>query len=229
VAGLSAVLADREGGVFMTLPWPKKGSKLFVDGGEYHEFSHFGWGSVDTQFYGYMEGYKKSADELIDLAVNSGDIKTLDTYIFPICFLYRQYLELAMKYIFIKYSGWDKDKKISAIKDVNHNLLRIWNKIKPIILEETTKEEKEDIEAVEDYISQFNIFDKSSFTFRYPITKELDGVLTKERRINLINLKERMDELYCFFDGCTGKLDEISEYKAEMLSEYLSYMDDYDY
>lgn len=215
--------------MMMSLPWLKKGNRLFVDGGGYFECSHFGWGSVDTQFYGYMEGYKKSADELIDLAIESVDIKTLDTFIFPVCFLYRQYMELAMKYIYLKYSGSNKEKKISVIKDVNHSLLKIWNKVKPIILEESGKKEKEDIKIVDDYINQFDLFDKSSFTFRYPITKELDGILTGERRMNLVNLKERMNELYCFFDGCTGKLEEISEYKAEMLSEYLSYMDDYEY
>lgn len=210
------------------LPWPKKGKKLFIEGGNYHEFSHFGWGDVETQFFGYMEGYKCAADELIDNAINSGDIKTLDTFIFPICFLYRQYIELAMKYIFLYYSGFKRNEKTSAIKDVSHDLLKIWRKIKPLVLEETSNEEKEDIEAVEGYILQFDKFDKSSFTFRYPINKDLQGVLSKEMRINLVNLKECIDELHSFFGGCTGKLDAIAEFKAEILSEYfenISYED----
>lgn len=202
------------------LSWPKKGKKLFIEGGNHYEFSHFGWGDVKTQFFGYMEGYKCAADELIDNAINSSDIKTLDTFIFPICFLYRQYIELAMKYIFLYYSGLEKNEKISMIKDAGHDILKIWRKIKPLILEENSNEEREDVEVVESYILQFDKFDKSSFTFRYPINKELQGVLSKEMRINLVNLKECIDELHSFFNGCTGKLDAIAEFKAEMLSEY---------
>lgn len=39
-----------------------------------------------------MEGYKEAADNLIEYATNSNNIKILDTLVFPICFLYRQYL-----------------------------------------------------------------------------------------------------------------------------------------
>lgn len=205
--------------------WPQKGEKLVKETDNYYNFAHFGWGNVETQFYGYMEGYKEAADNLIEYATNSKDIKTLDTFIFPICFLYRQYLELAMKNIFLKYSGSSEEDKVKVIKNVSHNLNEMWKKIVPIISEETTNEEKEDIKIVRDYIKQFSDFDKSSFTFRYPINKELDLLFKEEKFLDLINLRERMNELYNFFEGCDGKLDSIRDFKYEMMSDYLSDMD----
>lgn len=208
-------------------PWPKKDQKLFVDGGEYLEFAHYGWGGVENHFYGYIEGYKTAADTLIEQAIESGSIKTLDTFVFPILFLYRQFLELEMKSIFISYFEGTIEEKSQMIKNASHDLIKIWDKIKPILLEETSDKEKEDVTTVESYIKQFDEFDKSSFKFRYPITKDLKGVLENEVRLNLSNLKERMNELYGFFNGCSCKLEEIMDFKMEMISEYMDYEADY--
>lgn len=183
-----------------TFELPKKDEKLFKDGGNYYEFAHFGWGSTETEFYGYMKGYKESADLLVNSSVASRDISMLDTSVFPILFLYRQYLELAMKSIFLRFSEDNLGDKEDTIKKSSHNLMSIWNKVKPI-LEPLGSEDKEMLVTVEEYIKEFHQFDKSSFTFRYPITKELDRVLTSEKRINLINLRDRIEELYNFFSG----------------------------
>lgn len=59
--------------------------KIFKDTGIIEQSAHFGWQNKDTALYGLREGYKKSADDLVDIAISNGnDIKTLDTYIFPI-------------------------------------------------------------------------------------------------------------------------------------------------
>ncbi|WP_373181285.1 hypothetical protein [Clostridium butyricum] len=205
--------------------WPEKGGKLIKETDNYYHFAHFGWGDVETQLYGYMEGYKEAADNLIEHATNSKNIKILDTLVFPICFLYRQYLELVMKSIFLKYSGVSEEEKVNVIKGVSHSLVKIWDKIVPIISEEATKDEMEDINIVADYIRQFSDFDKSSFTFRYPINKKIDLLFNEDKFLDLINLRERMNELYNFFGGCDGKLDSIRDFKYEMMSYYMSDMD----
>ena len=51
----------------------------------------------------FPEGYKSSADLLVKNALESKNIKILDTFIFPIMFLYRQYLELELKWIIIRF------------------------------------------------------------------------------------------------------------------------------
>jgi len=59
------------------LSWPTEYKKIFIEGGEYYEFAHFGWANFDVQLAGYIKGYKEAADLLIDHAVESQDISTL--------------------------------------------------------------------------------------------------------------------------------------------------------
>ena len=156
------------------IPWPKKGAKLF----------------------------KEAADLLIDYAISSGEIRILDTYVFPICFLYRQYLELEMKKILPKYSELNKGEKINSLKGFGHNLMSVWNQVRFIISKAITyKDDIEMLNIVEDYIRQFHQFDKKSLKFRYLIDKELNILLKKTMKIDLKNLRERMEEIYIYFKG----------------------------
>ena len=207
--------------------FPKKGNKLFISGGYQSEFSHIAWGDMEMQFYGYIVGYKEAADAIISEALEKGDVRTLDTYVFPACFLYRQYIELALKYLYLSNSGETKEAKIKTLKSCQHNLKHIWSKVKPLILADFPDDDAEAIEAVEDYIHQFAAVDGNSFAFRYPITKELDLVNDKEKFINLVNLAERMDELESFLSAASMGMSVHREYEADMMSYYASELSDY--
>jgi hypothetical protein len=196
--------------------WPQKGAKLFIDQGDYYEFSHFGWGDVWLQYTGYMTGYKEAADEVLRQALASKKIAQLDTHIFPILFLYRQFIELELKWVILVYGDADKSAKEKLIKHANHDLMKLWQEAKHIMLEDASPEEQEGVDTVQDYIKQFHELDAGSFTFRCPITKELDQILTSEHRINLRILCQRMNELYHFFMGVDGKLSSIKDYKEDM-------------
>lgn len=202
------------------IPWPKRGNRLFISSGGKYEYSQFGWNTTEYDFFSYMKGYKESADCLIDSAINSQDISRIDTVIYPVCFLYRQYLELVMKNIYLFYSEDTKEIKINTLKQVLHDLVKIWNKIKPYLEKDATENEQNDIKAVEEYIKQFHIFDKSSYTFRYPIKLNLNSVINRENKVNLLNLQARMNELYHFFNAVIGKLDFVKDIKSAILSDF---------
>lgn len=206
----------------MDIEFPKKGVKLFESTTRYLDFSHFGWGGVDTQFYGYIKGYKESADTLVDHALNSKNIAVLDTYIFPILFLYRQFIELSLKSLYLEYADKTIEEKVQVIKRVNHNLHKMWNELKPtLIMLDDEDSEKEIVNTVEIYILQYHDFDRSSFKFRYPIDKDYNPLLKgEEQRIDLSNLKIRMTELDNFFGGASGKLGYFKECK-DAQEEYL--------
>ena len=197
------------------VPMPQKGQKLFVYKGNYYD-SYIGWGDLHVDFAAYMEGYIRTADDLVDRAIDSHDRGIANTYIYPICFLYRHYLELTMKYFYLNYSETDIKEKSDTIKKVNHNLNEIWKRIKPIFLKYITGEERDHINIVESYINQFQVFDESSYNFRYPITKDLDEVQKEERLISLDNLKKRMNELYNFFSGGLERLGVLIENRDEL-------------
>lgn len=71
-----------------------KGRKIFVVTDNMGHAAYFGWQDKGQALYGLREGYKNSADDLVSLVINSNcDSKMLDTYIFPIMFLYRHSLK----------------------------------------------------------------------------------------------------------------------------------------
>lgn len=54
--------------------------RIFVDTGLMNQSAHFGWQNKDEALYGLREGYKNSADQLVEIAVNTGgNPKILDT------------------------------------------------------------------------------------------------------------------------------------------------------
>lgn len=190
-------------------PWPQKGAKLFIEGGNYNEFSHFGWGNTPQEFAGYIHGYKEAADMLITQAISSKYISKLDTWVFPILFLYRQYLELQMKDMVLHYGEMKTEGKKAFLKDSSHSLIKIWLELKPVLENiASDNKEKNDVEIVESYIQQLHDRDPNSVVFRYPIGMDLKKALDKEHRINLKNLSLRMQELENFFNGVDGALSE---------------------
>jgi len=107
-----------------------------------------------------------------------------------------------MKKILPKYSELNKGEKINSLKGFGHNLMSVWNQVRFIISKAITyKDDIEMLNIVEDYIRQFHQFDKKSLKFRYLIDKELNILLKKTMKIDLKNLRERMEEIYIYFKG----------------------------
>ena len=72
--------------------------KVFKESGYMEQSAHFGWQDKDEALFGLREGYKESADRLLEIALENGNnIKILDTFIFPIMFLYRHSIEISLK------------------------------------------------------------------------------------------------------------------------------------
>lgn len=195
------------------LPWPDEYKKLFIEGGNYYEFAHFGWGSFDTQFRGYIRGYKESADLIIENAISSQRIGTVDTAVFPAFFLYRQFIELSLKEFILYFYEGTKEEKITKLSRLNHNLRRMWQEFSKIMPEAEDEEQRNTNEVVEKYIFEFAELDKSSFNFRYPITKNMDLIFQEEKRINLRHVQNIMEELSNFFSGVSDHLYEMRQYQ----------------
>lgn len=212
----------------VNMNWPKKDAKLFVDSGEYHETGFFGWSSTQTSFAGYIHGYKSAADELVAHLKIRRSIGYSDTIIFPVIFLYRQSIELALKETYFFYSKASLNEKIGAVKKIQHQLVPMWNEVKKLLLEESCgSSDVEDIENAEVYIKQFSELDKSSFRFRYPITKDFTPTNSEKQRINLVNLKDRMDEIHAFLRASINCLDDARRIEMDAM-RYFSELDDFE-
>ena len=134
--------------------------------------------------------------------------------------MYRQYLELALKDIYLSNSKENKKAKIKILKTYQHNLSKIWAKVKPLIITDSPDDNKSVLNAVEDYIKEFARVDAGSFAFRYPVTKDLELINQQENFINLVNLAEHMSELEHFLSSVSIGMSAHRNFENEMLLYY---------
>lgn len=211
--------------------------RIFVDTGAMDQSAHFGWQNKDEALYGLREGYKNSADELVEIAVNSGgNLKILDTFIFPILFSYRHCLEISLKHIYMR--AWGK------VPTGGHNLLTLWDVIKTEIIDKMicAKEFIEQVKEYKEHFIQYNLdgikcskirsmlkelqeanqreidvdpakkqVDQNAEVWRYLISTDEDLFFTRGHSIDYLVLKDGINYIY-----------EVLDYIYHIVDEYLS-------
>jgi hypothetical protein len=133
-----------------------------------------------------------------------------DTSIFPICFLYRQYLELSLKDMYLYYSAQSDDEKASFLRKTNHSLLNVWeNNVAPMISPLMTHQPQiDEFNLVAGYIKDFQSLDADSYIFRYPINKKERKLYhTTPMKLNIIGLMRKMDKIEHFLSFVSTMLD----------------------
>ncbi len=180
------------------------------------KLSQIGWGKSELRLMGYYLGYKNGADALVEKILNDDSSKSYDTLIYPVLFLYRHYLELVLKYIYIVFSNESTENKIKFIKAVSHDINKVWQqKVKQILKNNEVCDV--DIDVAENYINEFSLKDENSFYFRYPFDKHLNMVINHEQWIDIENFKDIMDEIYLFFETCINTLHAEKDIENEFL------------
>ncbi len=168
----------------------------------------------DINFMFIIEGYKNSSLELINSLIKSEKKcwLELDTKIYPILFLFRQYLELIIKQtIRIEKIIRDQIEVDEVGFEATHSLQNLWNELKPIIESQyETYENKEElleyILLVENLVLELHNCDNGSFAFRYPfknprITNGKVENNLEEFTIDIVNLKNLMEKIIVYFEG----------------------------
>lgn len=121
--------------------------KIFTETGIMSQSAFFGWENKDDALYGLREGYKNSADELVETVLKYGsDVKKLDTFIFPIIFSYRHSIELSLKHIYLRAFG--------RLPLGGHNLISLWDVVNKDIVEKMILSESF-VEKVKNYKKRF--------------------------------------------------------------------------
>jgi len=184
-------------------------------------------GGEDKDWYSYCTGYWRAADALVRYLIQD-DLSTRRDYSthwesvgYSILFLYRHYLELRLKQLFITCGG---DLKTVSRE---HSLLRLWEvffkryegfcKEYNLDSEEPSEESLKDIETVGKIIAQFNDIDKSSQIFRYP-TDRGGKVKLMPMQIDMVRLKEMLGWASQFLDSWSLGIYEC--WQEELRSRY---------
>lgn len=171
----------------------------------------------------YAEGYKKGGDTLVQYVIDNNWDQ--DFLVYPIVFLYRQYLELRLKEL-IHVSSRLLDQNIDIPRA--HNLLSLWRKVSPNIEQVwADSQTKADLEAIEDRLKELSNIDAGSYAFRYPEDTKGTPTLVGMRHINLRWLKNVVQAISNVLDGSSLGMGEYLNAKHEMMAEYRDEMRGY--
>lgn len=195
------------------LNWPDKKKSLFSKRKDWWNLARIKITNLDEGFSVYSQAYKDAADILVEHTKK--DKTSINFLVYPILFLYRHYIELALKELIYVASQY-LEKEQSAFN--SHDLIFLWNKAKKLISElniDIIDISEDDIKAVENQIKQFNELDKSSMTFRYPVDKKGDVFKNLSDYINVENIKEILDGLYAWFYGLVCVIGEYQDLKNQ--------------
>ena len=195
-------------------PWPREGDQLFRDDeGDWWHNACFDW--VSDKWAVYADGYKDAGDLLVEY-IKEKQVNQ-NSLVYPIVFLYRQYIELRMKVIIRDGNQLlDIPKKFPKI----HEIDKLWKKCREIIEKVWHEDPAGNLEAVEECIRQFSKIDSTSQGFRYPTDMNGNPSLPDQSPIDLINFAKVITRTGSLLEGVSMGISAEIEYKREMEAEY---------
>lgn len=153
-----------------------------------------------SKYWEYEIAYKQAGDILVDKSIENGSLFK-EVSIYPIMFIYRQFLELYIKDILMRFDiEFDSNSKPYN----GHDVYLLWGKLQDIVIhyqgefpafiDEFAFDEV--LRATDAYLVEISKNDFNSMSFRYPDNKNhTQNYFPKERPVDLVNIKERINEL----------------------------------
>ncbi|NFB58045.1 hypothetical protein EXM89_19165 [Clostridium botulinum] len=182
--------------------------RIFIEGKNLMGRAYIGWQDSELSLYGVKEGYKLSADDLVDIVLEKGKenrIDILDKYIFPIMHSYRHSIEVSLKLIYRRTYG-----KLPN-KGGGHDLINIWDKriICEVVKDLQLDIAKDELDEIRNLLKELQGQDSKADVWRYLMNKEGSLYFTKWEFMDYINLRETMDYLYNQLDAMYFMVDDI--------------------
>lgn len=203
------------------LPWPNDGDKFFAAANGGREVNMwlaiYGLNGLEGL---YPDGFKEAADLVIEQYSRDTGPPYRDQLLFPVCFLYRHYLELKMKQLLRLGERLQlvtvSEKKIWG----SHDLGRLWGKAKELISARWPDADETPVNVVEAVINEISQVDPSGQTFRYDVSSKgeyhFDAI---PETVDLRNMRKTMDGVFHFLDGCCMDFSETLD-TYERYAEY---------
>jgi hypothetical protein len=163
-----------------------------------------------AKWLGYIGGYRKAAEALI--AHVEQTLRDQDYLIFPVMFLWRQHLELQLKFIIYEGQG---AFQVSGPRRNTHNLRNLWDEARSLI-EKHPSSNTLDLSDVESTITELDAIDPGSDGFRYPVDVKGNPTLTgAPQRINLRNAHDVLGRLSNLLSCVASELSHVNGYRLE--------------
>lgn len=198
--------------------------QLIIEGGNYYQQSVVCYKYSQHAFYPYYSSYEEVGKFLKEIIAT----KKKPNLFMPMCYLYRNAIELGLKRLIVEDSHIESSKALKIIRKKKHSILGLWNSVAEEIKEyANAPDDDTTLEDTYQYIQTFHNFDQSSDLFRYPCNKDMVSYFSKMKKLDIENVSSCFEELCNFLDAVDSMLSEIKDYEAEMAAEMASYYDYY--
>lgn len=174
--------------------------------------------------YCIITGYKSSADKLVDSITDFGSI----TEIYPIMFLYRQFLELYMKSIYKLYIADSNNDYTEYLKRVKHHLIKSFDEIYPLIekyliLNNNSNGDNQILcKKIKTHLKYMSCLDEFGFNFRFSSDLKGNKIRKSEIEINITEIKNNINEIANFLTMLEENVVYTRELEKEMINELYS-------
>lgn len=148
-------------------------------------------------FSAFAEGYHLAAKNLSESLLKKHNFPDFEGY--PIVFLYRHSMELYLKFLIYKSATLINYKKMVYLKikfENSHELVYLSLLAKNFLTKLFPKDKKlkNVLEEIEEVCRQFELIDKSSFSFRYPIDTKGNFASKEHEIINIDSMYNTMEK-----------------------------------
>lgn len=186
-------------------PEDQSSKKLFAWDHDYTNNACLNW--MHDPSCAYARGYKESAELICNHVINGSG--TIDILVYPICALYRHYIELRLKEIL---SQCYKLYKVKKGVPHHHDIEKLWDETKAYAIKLWPEGDKSELNQVEDLLKEFHSIDPRSQDFRYPKNEKGTYSLKDLQYINIRNLKESMVVVSDLLEGISMGASEAKKF-----------------
>ena len=179
--------------ISLYVPNLKDEDTLFVPH-EVNSFGHF----PDNDEILMQNGYASTSVLLLKLIKMSNDRFLKESYINPLMFCFRQYLELTMKDSLLRFRLWRKTTSRGEANLDGHNLSNLWRDLKQYI-----EPKDKEVNSIEKLVEELNAADEDGTLFRYNefLTNSIKKMEITRPLIDIDILYLRILQMYNFFEG----------------------------
>ncbi len=183
--------------------WPQKKDRAFRPSPRWEDDASLTPG-IEGRFAMMMAGYKLGADLMVKHA--SQHRSDRDALVFPILFAYRQFLELALKYLISTYGPNSGHEAIWK----SHSLSDLWRRFAEVLAHyEEDGPHQPTTGIVRKVVLEFAKVDPGSASFRYPVDSAGEPIELSLARLDLVGLADVIEGVDGYFTGCDGFFDDL--------------------
>lgn len=150
-------------------------------------------GKLDIDFYEYGKNFYEAAERVIHYLVDNVDFSKLDSWYFPMVYLYRHSLELMLKACIFQVITKTSDRK-EIVGKIRHDLEQAFDKL--IEIKSLSIDDNENAKWLKDFLKNISTVDKKSDKFRYPFGNDMKLLFDKQTNISLVATHNNMNKAF---------------------------------